>query len=100
MEEDALWWSGGMSIEAAISTELNVHPDIVGSVKVVPNFEGEQQGFYAYLDRLPGVVGQGETRQEAIEDVKKAFVAAAAEYERQGRAIPWTPKLKYEGWLE
>jgi predicted RNase H-like HicB family nuclease len=54
---------------------------------ICPESEG---GFSVVLPQLPGVVGQGETETEAIEDIKEAFQGAAAEYlEKEGR-IPWT----------
>ncbi|MBN2581408.1 MAG: type II toxin-antitoxin system HicB family antitoxin [Pirellulales bacterium] len=51
-----------------------------------PESEG---GYSVVLPELPGVVGQGETKEEAIEDVKEAFQAAAAEYLEKGGRIPW-----------
>lgn len=48
----------------------------------------EGGGYYAYATRLPGVVGQGDTFIEAVENIKEAFAAALSCYLSNGE-IPW-----------
>jgi len=40
--------------------------------------------------RLPGVVSQGETETEALENIADAFRAAVESYTADGVNIPWT----------
>lgn len=52
---------------------------------------------------LPGLATQGETIEEAIENVKDAFRAVAAEYAESGSEIPWrkeTDRAKPHGTIE
>ena len=55
-------------------------------MKLVPEDEG---GFSAFAVRLPGIVGQGETREEAISDIAEAFAAAVSVYRELNTDIPW-----------
>jgi predicted RNase H-like HicB family nuclease len=47
-------------------------------------------GYSVHLCRLPGVVSQGETEAEAIENIKDAFRAVLESYEADRVRIPWT----------
>ena len=53
---------------------------------VCPEPEG---GYSAVVPSLPGVVTQGETVDETIENVKEAFRGVVAEYTENKEAIPW-----------
>ena len=55
-------------------------------VWLCPEREG---GFSALVPSLPGVASQGETEEEALENVKEAFQGAVAEYLDSGERIPW-----------
>ena len=46
-------------------------------------------GFSAHALRLPGVVSQGDTVEEALLSIADAFEAAMQIYLDQGGAIPW-----------
>ncbi len=46
-------------------------------------------GFSAVLSDLPGVASQGDTEEEALENVAEAFRAAFASYRDVGTPIPW-----------
>ena len=48
----------------------------------------EEGGYSAHCKRLPGVVSQGETAAEALENVAEALGGALEIYREQG-AIPW-----------
>jgi predicted RNase H-like HicB family nuclease len=50
----------------------------------------ETGGFYAYVANLPGIVSEGETHEEALENIKDAFRGAVATYRDAGESIPWT----------
>jgi predicted RNase H-like HicB family nuclease len=54
----------------------------------------ETTGFYAYVANLPGVVSEGETKEEAIEGIKDAFRGAVAVYRESNESIPWTHDLE------
>ena len=60
-------------------------------------------GYSAIVPTLPGLATQGETIEEAIENVKDAFRAVAAEYSESGSEIPWqkaTDRSKPHGTIE
>ena len=65
----------------------------------------EDGGFSAYATRLPGVVGQGDSFEECLEDVREAFRAAISTYRELGEVIPWEdvdldrPKTSTERWV-
>lgn len=50
----------------------------------------ESGGYSAHAMRLPGVVSQGETEKEALENIADAFRAAVESYIAHGVSIPWT----------
>ena len=62
-------------------------------------------GFSVYARNLPGVVSQGETIDEAIENVKEAFCGAVETYVAEGMEIPWgdcrepLPRDAIERWI-
>lgn len=53
---------------------------------ICPEPEG---GYSAFALRLPGVVSQGESIEDAIDNLKEAFAGALEEYLSSGEAIPW-----------
>lgn len=55
-------------------------------VLLVPEEDGR---FSAHALRLPGVVSEGDTIEEAIENISDAFKSAIAVYEEIGETIPW-----------
>jgi predicted RNase H-like HicB family nuclease len=63
-------------------------------------------GFSVVAPFLPGVVSQGETESEAIENFREAFQGAAAEYLETEGSIPWSdsaiiekPQDAIEKWI-
>jgi predicted RNase H-like HicB family nuclease len=46
-------------------------------------------GYTAEVARLPGVVSEGETEQEALANIRDAFQGAAVEYLEESGSIPW-----------
>lgn len=48
-------------------------------------------GFSAHAMRLPGVVSQGDTEAEALENIADAFQATIQCYRESSIAIPWQP---------
>jgi antitoxin HicB len=54
----------------------------------------ETGGFYAYIANLPGVVSEGDTIEEAIENVREAFAGVVASYRDSGEPIPWTLEVE------
>jgi antitoxin HicB len=58
-------------------------------VKVTVILEPDQVGgFVATVPLLPGCVSQGETRSEALSNVREAIAAYVEEWRASGRAIP------------
>ena len=71
-------------------------------VLVMPENEG---GFSSHALRLPGVVSQGETIEEALDNIADAFRGAVSVYLEDGQPIPWEnididrPRGSVERWI-
>ena len=55
-------------------------------VLLCPEVEG---GYSAHALRLPGVATQGDTIDEALENIKEAFRGAISVYREANEQIPW-----------
>ena len=55
-------------------------------VRLTQEAEG---GFSVCAPQLPGVVSQGETKEEAIENITEALLAAIESYRESHEEIPW-----------
>jgi predicted RNase H-like HicB family nuclease len=55
-------------------------------VYLLPEQEG---GYSAIAATLPGVASQGETEEEALENITEALAAAISAYKDNGMKIPW-----------
>ncbi|HEX4000953.1 MAG TPA: type II toxin-antitoxin system HicB family antitoxin [Pirellulales bacterium] len=51
----------------------------------------EEIGYSIHALDLPGVVSQGKTIKEAIENIIDAFEGSIASYKDSGMSIPWGP---------
>lgn len=60
---------------------------------ICPESDG---GFSVKLPCLPGVCSQGETEEDAIQNITEAFQGAAACYLETDGAIPWLNKDQIE----
>ena len=49
----------------------------------------EAGGFSVHVPELPGVVSQGETEQEAEENIREALAAAIESYRESQEETPW-----------
>lgn len=65
----------------------------------------EEGGFSAHALRLLGVVSQGETKEEALENIREAFRGTILTYRESGQSVPWgefeidRPKDSIERWI-
>ncbi|MDQ2760299.1 MAG: type II toxin-antitoxin system HicB family antitoxin [Actinomycetota bacterium] len=50
--------------------------------------QAEDGGWGAYLPDLPGVIGLGSTREEAVERIQEALSAYAEDLEQRGQSLP------------
>ncbi len=57
-------------------------------VVLVPD---EEDGYSALARDLPGVASQGDTIEEAMENIREACIGAIEVYKENGVPIPWTP---------
>ncbi len=55
----------------------------------------EEEGFSAHADRLSGVVSEGETIEETLENVRDAFQAVIQSYLESDTAIPWSDDIEH-----
>jgi len=76
-------------------TNINVFDHEVRQCRVWLTPE-EDGGFSVEAVSVPGVASQGETIEEAIENIKDAFTAAIETYNDSGMDIPWTQDLPEE----
>lgn len=71
-------------------------------VLLIPEQEG---GYSAHCIRLPGVVSEGESLDEAVQNISEAFREAIRCYRGAGESIPWQqieldrPKGCMERWI-
>jgi predicted RNase H-like HicB family nuclease len=69
---------------------------------ICPEADG---GYSAHALKLPGIVSQGDTIEEATEQIKDAFREAVLVYQESGESIPWEqvtidrPKGSVERWI-
>lgn len=49
----------------------------------------EDDGFCVRAADLAGVVSEGDTVEEALENIKDAYAGAIESYEAHGESIPW-----------
>jgi predicted RNase H-like HicB family nuclease len=65
----------------------------------------EGGGYSAHALRLPGVVTEGDSEAEALENIADAFQAAIQSYRESGESIPWQavdierPANSMERWI-
>ena len=86
--------------------EEDIHKQKVKVLCVIE--EDEDGGFVAYSPSLPGAVSQGDTLQEAEENLREAIIGCIESYLEMGEPIPWnkTPdvvegnNIIKQGWIE
>lgn len=73
-----------------------IHPKILsfhkcphGAVQVSLDITPDEGGFYGVCRELPGVVSQGDTLDECVENVKEALAGVLETYASLGEPIPW-----------
>ena len=72
------------------------------SVYLIPE---ECGGYSVFASLLPGVVSQGETKKEALDNIAEAFHVVIEEYKASGLPIPWSkesfpkPSNAIEQWI-
>ena len=66
----------------------------------------EDGGYSAVAQRLPGVVSQGDTEEDALRNIAEAFQGAVRMYLEDGGNIPWQdiddtgfPRGSMERWI-
>lgn len=92
------------NIVAASAATWQKHGDNARVCRAVfcPEPEG---GFSVYATRLPGVASQGDTLQEAIDNIRDAFFTAIEVYLTEHASIPWEdaevnrPAGSFERWI-
>ena len=50
----------------------------------------QESGYSAYVPALPGVVSEGETREEALRNITEALGGVLWTYVEGGNPIPWS----------
>jgi predicted RNase H-like HicB family nuclease len=51
--------------------------------------EDEDGGFWSHTPSLPGAASQGETKEEALENLREAIAGCIEVYRDAGDSIPW-----------
>jgi predicted RNase H-like HicB family nuclease len=52
-------------------------------------FYSEDNGYCLRAADLAGVVSEGDTVDEAVQNIKNAYAGAIESYEAHGEAVPW-----------
>lgn len=68
--------------------DMEKRPETTRRFAVAIRPDLEDGGFVATLPSLPGVVGQGETEDEALEDIKEALAFTLESMEYRGEELP------------
>ena len=94
------------SLQVAIGPSYKVFGDDESVYQCRAVFCPEPDGSYSvHATRLPGTVSQGETLDEAIENITDAFRESVGWYLEQGDGIPWSeieidrPEGSVERWI-
>jgi predicted RNase H-like HicB family nuclease len=54
-------------------------------------------GWIAHVPALPGVVSEGDTLEDALENIREALCASIQAYQADGQPIPWKkPQQRHE----
>ncbi len=77
-----------------ISVEWELVPERTFSCRAMV-CEDEDGGYFAYATRLPGVVGEGGSFEEAVQSVKEGFESVLCDYLSHGE-IPWQDEVIHE----
>lgn len=77
------------AIEIIAASEVLTSRAYVCEVRIVREEEG---GFSAYAPQLPGAHSQGETEQEASENIKEAVGSLIRSYLGSNEEIPWVDR--------
>ncbi len=66
----------------------------------------ETVGYSAFVSDLPGVVSEGDTLEDAVNNIRDAFRETLLSYRDEGREIPWVkvdmaqrPEGSMERWI-
>lgn len=68
--------------------DMEKRPETMRRFAVAIHHDPEDGGFFATLPSLPGVVGQGETEDEAFEDAREALSFTLESMAEQGEELP------------
>jgi predicted RNase H-like HicB family nuclease len=78
-----------MSTQSEPKIELRVEKDSEYSFRVLLARDPADGGFTVAVPELPGVVSQGDTESEALNNIRDAFILAAQHYLESAGKIPW-----------
>lgn len=53
--------------------------------------KNEYGNWFARVPQLRGVYGEGDTEEEAVEELRQAMTAALEQYHADGNPVPWEP---------
>ena len=78
------------ALDREVDLNWFVHTDRTYECRVLlcPEQDG---GYSAHALRLPGIVTQGDTVEEALENIRDAFQSAIQTYLESGGTVPWQP---------
>ncbi|HUG91146.1 MAG TPA: type II toxin-antitoxin system HicB family antitoxin [Planctomycetaceae bacterium] len=54
-------------------------------------FRDDDGGYTVQAARLPGAISEGETAEEALDNIRDALASLLRSYIEAGEPIPWTP---------
>jgi predicted RNase H-like HicB family nuclease len=75
--------------QTTTGNDLASNPPPQAQALVVALLEEAEGGYSVIALNLPGAASQGETKEEALANIRDAAIGCIEEYEASGEAVPW-----------
>ena len=69
--------------------DLAMNSPLKAQTLVVALIEEDEGGYSVIALNLPGAASQGETKEEALANIRDAAIGCLEEYETCGEEVPW-----------
>ena len=75
--------------QTTAENDLAINPPLKAPGLVVALLEEAEGGYSVIALNLPGAASQGETKEEALANIRDAAIGCIEEYEASGEQVPW-----------
>jgi predicted RNase H-like HicB family nuclease len=76
--------------QTTTANDLAKDPPLTARGLVVAILEEAEGGYSVIALNLPGAASQGETKEEALANIRDAAIGCLEAYEASGEEVPWT----------